>query len=88
MAKQHPKQLSLVGECFGESDFFGYAEQVVLRTKEEGELRAYIENVGFEPRNLPPDHPAYKLWTWKTKRDGNPIELIETYNKTLESVVK
>ena len=75
MAKQHPKQLTLIGEGCGETGFFGYAEVLVTKTKEEGELEAYIENVGFEPRNFPPDHPGYKYWTCKNKRQGKVLDL-------------
>lgn len=50
--------------------------EVITKTREEGEFEAYVENVGFEPRNLSPDHPGYKLWTWKTKRDGDLKKLL------------
>lgn len=49
---------------------------VVTRTREEGELLSYTENVGHPPNNLPKDHPGYKLWTWKTKRDGDLKSLL------------
>jgi hypothetical protein len=70
--KQSPKQLSLQIE-FGDpvENSLGYHEGCVVRTKEESELKAYVDNVGFEPRNLDKNHPGYKLWTWKTKRDGD-----------------
>ena len=45
--------------------------ELVVRSVEEGELKAYVENVGHEPNNLSPEHPGYKLWTWRTKRDGD-----------------
>lgn len=45
--------------------------EVVTKTREEGELEAYVANVGRQPNNLSPDHPGYKLWTWRTKRDGD-----------------
>lgn len=72
MAKQPLKQLTLQVHSKEFPD-------VVVRTKEEGELLAYVENVGHPPNNLEKDHPAYKLWTWKTKRDGDVIELIKDY---------
>jgi len=50
--------------------------EIVVRTKEEGEVVAYTENVGHEPRNLDKTHPGYKLWTWKTARDGKLSDLL------------
>jgi hypothetical protein len=46
--KQSPKQLSLQIE-FGEpvENSLGYHEACVVRTKEESELKAYVDNVGF-----------------------------------------
>lgn len=37
-------------------------------SREEAILAEYIANVGHEPRNLPPEHPGYRQWTYKTPR--------------------
>lgn len=79
MSKLPVKQLTLMvhsSEYPEVSDSFGYKEVAVTKTREEGELEEYVRNVGFEPRNLSPDHPGYKLWTWKTKRDGSIEDLL------------
>lgn len=67
----------------GKPGLFGYREAAVVRTKEEGELKAYIENVGHPPNNLEPSHSAYKLWTYKNARSGNVLNLIHDYQKSL-----
>ena len=75
--KQPIKQITLRTAQPMENDWVSkyYHELPVVRSVEEGELLAYIENVGHAPNNLPPDHPGYKFWTWKSKRDGNVLEL-------------
>lgn len=69
MVKQPVKQLTLMVHS---REF----PEVITKTREEGELESYTENVGHPPNNLPPEHPGYKLWTWKTKRDGNLRKLL------------
>lgn len=81
--KQHSKQITLFTECFGEPNEFGYAEAVWVRTREEGELLAYQENTGKDPNNLDPSHPAYKLWTYRNKRDGDVVSLVHDFEQTL-----
>lgn len=69
MVKQPVKQITLMVH----SDDF---PEAVTRTREEGEYLSYTENVGHPPNNLPPEHSGYKLWTWKTKRDGDLAVLL------------
>ncbi len=44
-------------------------------------MMAYTENTGKQPNNLEKDHPAFKLWTYKNKRNGDVLGLIDAYNK-------
>ena len=74
MAKQPVKQLTLQIHSPEYPD-------VWVRTKEEGELLAYVENTGKQPNNLEKSHPAYKLWTYRTKRDGVVVDLIKEFNE-------
>lgn len=75
MVKQPIKQLTL--RLHPETD------ELVVRSVEEGELLAYTENVGHPPNNLPKDHPAYKLWTYKNRRDGEVADIVAEYEKSL-----
>lgn len=59
--------------------------EAVVRSVEEGELYWYKKETGKHPNNLEPNHPAYKLWTYKTKRDGNIPDIVAEYEKSLSS---